>query len=236
MMRRAFSVALMAGMACVFALAPSANAGVTIDVVFQDQAGPPYSHYFPIWFGDPGPGCTFTGYYHATVSSGYCMDVMLYTTDPLIGVGVSVEYDDGSGLAVAAVREWIGVGVSFGKSGVLKSCGPIGPVEDRGGIIQQFDCIVPPPNAPPSLAPGTYRMGTIIWDTSGRFVGRDFPEVIRAVIAGGDGVGAVINGNILDTTSSVVLGWRILIPEPGTASLLGLGLVALIVAGRRSRA
>lgn len=238
MMRKVFSVALMATMACVFGLAQSANAGTTIDVVFQDAITPTG---ITINAGDPGPGCTFTGYYHRTVATGRCMNVMLYTTDPLIGVGVSVDYDNDNGLAVMGVREWAGVGVSFNKLGTLqKSCGPAGPVVDNGGIIQQFDCIIPPPNAPPSLAPGTYRMGTIIWDTSGTVAGGDNLEVIAAVIAGGDGVGAVINGNILDTTALVVVRSHILnlniIPEPGTASLLGLGLVGLILAGRRSRA
>jgi len=237
-MRKALSVVLMATMACVFGLAQSAKAGVTMDVVFQDAWSPTGITINP---GDPGPGCTFDGYYHHTVATGRCMDVMLYTTDPLIGVGFSVDYDQDNGLAVMGVKEWVGVGVSFNKLGTLqKSCAPAGPVADSPnypGVIQQFDCIIPPPNAPPSVAPGTYKLGTIIWNTSGTYNGGDNIEVISAVIAGGDGVGAVINGNILDTTSSVVLRSHIvnLMPEPGTASLLGLGLVGLILARRRSR-
>jgi hypothetical protein len=51
-------------------------------------------------------------------------------------------------------------------------------------------------------------------------------------------VGAVINGNIVNYTSMVVTGNHVLniVPEPGTAALLGLGFVGLTLAARRSRA
>jgi hypothetical protein len=233
MMRKLFSVALMATLACAFVV-QSANAGVTIDVVFVDATVPSGITVLP---GDPdAPGCTFSGFYGRTVSTGRCMDVIMTTTDEIIGMGTSVTFDTDNGLVLAAMYEWVGVGVSFNKSGTLQaSCSPPGGLTDFGGVIQSFDCIIAPPNAPPQMVVGTYTIGTIFWDTSGVTVGT---EVIAAYINSLiDGVIALIDGNVVDISSLVVVGSHILtvIPEPGTASLLGLGLVGLILAGRRNR-
>ena len=233
MMRKVFSVALMATLACVFGLAQSANAGVTIDVVFHDATSPSGISVLP---GDPGsPGCTFTGWAGGTVATGRCMDVMLRSTFDIIGMGTSVTYDNTNGLVLAGMYEWRGVGVSFNKSGTLqKSCTPPAGLTDWGGVIQSFDCIIAPPNAPPTMAPGTYRIGTLVWDTSAVTASSAIDAYINSLI---DGVGVVINGNILNISSTVIVGGHILtiIPEPGTAALMGLGLAGLILAGRRSR-
>jgi hypothetical protein len=232
-MRREFSVALMATLACAFGLAQNANAGVTIDVVFRDATVPSGITIAP---GDMGPGCTFSGFYGTVITEGRCMDVILRTTDPLIAASVSVTYDSDNGLALGAAYEWRGVGVSFNKLGTAQAfCTPPTGLADNGGVLNSFDCIVAPPNNPPTLAAGTYNIGTIVWDTSGATT--PGVEAISAFIeAGLDGVGAVINGGIVDVTSSVVLGSHLLtiVPEPGTMSLLGLGLVGLILAGRRN--
>jgi hypothetical protein len=229
MMRKVFSIALLA---CVFGLAQSAMAGVTIDIEFTASGTPTLD--IPVTaLPDAGPGCTFTGYYGTVIATGHCMDVILRTTDGLISLNASVAYESDNGLAVTQFNEWLGVGVAFDKQGAAtKSCVNFDGVGDNGSQIGIFECQVPPPNGPPSVAPGTYKIGTIVWDTSGTTPGVETVSIVGVI------VGAVINGVITDVSSSVVTGSHAIniIPEPGTASLLGLGLVGLILAGRRSRA
>jgi hypothetical protein len=228
-------MALLAGLACLLGFPSGARAGVTIDVVFQDATSP---SGITINAGDWGVGCAFGGYYGGFIETAYCMDVVLKTTDPVIAVAADVAYDSDNGLEVVSFSEWRGAGVGPDvKCGPGSKCGPVirctpnDGVSDDGSLIGSFDCILPEPNGPPSLAPGTYTLGTIIWDTSGTTVGS---EVIAAVYPV---VSAAINGNVVDVSASVVLGSHIMkiIPEPGTAALLGVGVVGLVLTARRRR-
>jgi hypothetical protein len=237
-MRKSCALVLLVLFSWIGGLGQDAQAGVTIDVYFVDTTIPSGITVLP---GDTAaPGCTFTGYYGRTVAAGRCMDVMLYTTDALVAVNVSVTYENDNGLAVASFNEWSSVGVSFDKIGnPVVSCAPHDGVTDSGSEVGKFDCSVPPSVGWPSMAPGTYRIGTIVWDTSAYvWDGIGFADVIAAYIDGLPGAFlAVRNGNIVDISSEVVLGVHVmkLIPEPSTAALLGLGLVGLVLTSRRRR-
>ena len=230
-MRKVFSVALMA---LAFGLVQSANAGVTVDVIFQDATSPTG---ITIAAGDAGAGCAFGGYAGGSAAQGYCMDVVLTSDWEFIGAGTSVSYDSDNGLAIGSMYAWKGAIVGWSRGNPSAFCAPPGSVIDTGSRIQSFDCIIPPPVPPPSVAAGSYKIGTIVWDTSGTTSGT---EVVAAVINDLiNGVQAIINGNSTFLGSSdIVVGTHVLtiIPEPGTASLRGLGLFGLILAGRRSRA
>jgi hypothetical protein len=81
--------------------------------------------------------------------------------------------------------------------------------------------------------PGTFVIGSINVDTSGSLAG--LQELINFLRSGVDGVTnkklvaspVEINSAFLNVTP---------IPEPGTASLLGLGIMGLVLAGRRRKA
>jgi len=208
-MRKWLALVLLLGFSWIGGLAQDARAGVTVDVLFEDGTG----HVLPIWSADwvspghlGGPGCTFSGYYGRTVSSGRCMDVILRSTYDLISVSTSVDYQSDNGLALASMNEWQGLGVSFNKSGTVQaSCDPAGGLVDNGAILQSFDCAIPEPNNPPVLTAGTYRIGTIVWDTADMIWEGDSQTIAAYIDDLVDGVSAVINGNVVDVTSSVVL-------------------------------
>jgi len=183
-------------------LGQDARAGVTFDVVFQDAQ---WVSFLTITSGDPGPGCEFGGYSGGSASVGYCMDVILTSTYDMVAASTSVTYDNSNGLVLAGMYEWRRVGVSFDKQGQPREyCAPAGGLLDYGGVIQSFDCTIPEPNNPPVLPAGTYRIGTLVWDTSG-FVGMG--STIAAYINDHleDGVAAVINGNVIFLTRADIV-------------------------------
>lgn len=198
-MRKCLALVLLVTFSWIGGLGQDARAGVTFDVVFQDGTGGTLT----IAEGDPGPGCTFTGYYGLSVSTGRCMDVVVRTTVDFVMASVSVQYDNNNGLAYASLYEWRPVEVA-----PSKYCAPTdgivdwGPGFGSGKGLKSFDCTIFPPFNPPVVAAGTYRVGTIVWDTSGTTAGT---ETIAAFIDSlyGNGFFGVINGNLVDLSSSV---------------------------------
>jgi cysteine-rich repeat protein len=211
-MRKSCALVSLVLFSWIAALGHDARAGVTIDVLFQDATVPSGITIVP---GEAGPGCVFTGYYRRSVSTGRCTDVVLKSTDDLVGFGVSVAYDSDKGLELVSMYEWRGVGVSFGKGlpqPLVQSCAPEGGLSDNGGVLQSFDCSIPEPTNPPVLAAGTYKVGTIIWDASClTWSESGVSAVVSAYIDDSvDAVTAVRNGNIVDVSDEVVVGTHIL--------------------------
>ena len=228
-MRKSCALLLLVLFSWLGGLGQDARAGVTVDVLFQDGTGSALT----IPEGDVGPGCSFGGYLSGSVSTGRCMDVILTSTYEMVRLSTSVSYDSDNGLAVGSMYEW--TGFTSNRSGAVV-CDPSGGPTDNGGEINSFDCVLPPPNNPPLMYAGTYRIGTIIWDTSGTTVGT---EAIAAYINDlFDGVDVAIDGNIVPLLSAdIVVGSAVLtiIPEPSTAALLGLGFMGLVLTERRRR-
>jgi cysteine-rich repeat protein len=212
-MRRWLALVLLVAFSWLGGLGQDAQAGVTIDVLFQDATVPSGITIAP---GDTAaPGCTFSGYHGTVVTGVRCMDVVLKSTDDLVGFSMSVAYDSDEGLALVSMHEWRGVGVSFGKGQpppLVQSCAPEGGLSDNGGMLQSFDCSIPEPTNPPVLAPGTYKIGTITWDAS-CLAWHEWgtAAVVAAYIDDSvDAFTAARNGNIVDISDEVVAGSHIL--------------------------
>jgi hypothetical protein len=176
-----------------------------------------------------------------SVASGFTgsivMNVLLTSDDGLTVGSASVAWDNAGTTAGAGTVEWTGVAVAFNMMVPTQFFSPtiLGPagafIDNAAKKVYAFDGLIAPPLNPPNLPAGTYQIGTVVWNLTGATSNTNISSIIQFGI---DGFG--VGGS--DITGTVSLGGATInvVPEPGTASLLGLGLIGLIMAGRRNRA
>ncbi len=220
-MQRSSALAWAASVMGCLALAQPAAAGVSYELVFRPGGGGVAS----------GSQYNFPSVAAANAGTAV-LDLWLITSDALVLNSISVGFDNSRGLAADEALEWSGIQIA-----PFASYTPFAPGVTVGpSSLSSFDGAAPLNSGPPSLSPGTYNIGTIVWDTSSAQAGTHWIDTFRDSRI--DATGAVLpagSGNVVEITGTEVLGTGFIhiVPEPGTAALLGLALAGLAVASRR---
>ena len=226
-MMRNVAVALIASMVL---FAGTASANYTIDLIWADTG----TATLTVLPGDAaaaaGGDLCSTGFISAA-GTGRCM-LVRFTAAATFKASISTI---GWNTAASGVTVDFAANRSYGQwNGLGLSLAPVLPK-----VAGTVDCAPGCDSAYGSfggatagaIGAGTYTLGSINFNTSGALAGvHSFTDFFRT------GVGDVVNGKGVPGQTVQVNGAILnVIPEPGTASLLGLGIMGLVLAGRRRK-
>jgi hypothetical protein len=220
-MRKLFVFAMVAGLVAMGGWARDARAGATIDLVIVGINGVPTL---------PGDSVS------VDVSDEITMALIMKNDEALTAAIFSLSYDlGGDTLDVVSAVQWSGLPINKAGTDFFQPLAGLNPISST--FVGAFQGVTTNLSLPRTLPvaggafAGGYQMGTVVWH--GKVPG-------ATTITGGiinvalDAFGDAAFNNISNLVAPDSVAVTV-IPEPGTASLLGLGLLGLLLVGRRSR-